>query len=60
MGVEVIFLCSSELMYFSTMHMEPFRGLQLLTPAPPRAMIMSVPELPLPALLLHQIDYYFR
>ncbi|KAK6245586.1 hypothetical protein SCA6_008676 [Theobroma cacao] len=48
-----------EFIYFPTMPMEPFRGMPLFTHAPPPAMIMPVPELPLPALLLHQIDYYF-
>ncbi|XVE94519.1 hypothetical protein REPUB_Repub02eG0015700 [Reevesia pubescens] len=48
-----------ELIYFSTMPMEPYRGMPFFNPAPPPAMIMPVPELPLPAWLLHQIDYYF-
>ncbi|XP_022772625.1 la-related protein 1C-like isoform X2 [Durio zibethinus] len=47
-----------ELIYFPTMPMEPFRGMPLITPAPP-AMIMPVPELPLPAMILNQIHYYF-
>ncbi|XVF06204.1 hypothetical protein REPUB_Repub06bG0027300 [Reevesia pubescens] len=38
---------------------EPFRGMLLFNPAPRPGMIMPGPELPLPTLLLHQIDYYF-
>ncbi|XWS20918.1 hypothetical protein CRYUN_Cryun30bG0010600 [Craigia yunnanensis] len=48
-----------ELIYFPPMSLEPIRGMPLFTPAPPSAMNMPLPELPLPALLLHQIDYYF-
>ncbi|XP_039015496.1 la-related protein 1B-like [Hibiscus syriacus] len=44
-----------EAMYFT---MAPFRGMPAFTPAPP-PMFVSVPDPPLPALLLHQIDYYF-
>ncbi|KAG8503036.1 hypothetical protein CXB51_000837 [Gossypium anomalum] len=44
-----------EYMYFT---MEPFRCMPSFTPAMP-PMFMPVPEPPLSALLLHQIDYYF-
>ncbi|XP_052488230.1 la-related protein 1C isoform X3 [Gossypium raimondii] len=44
-----------EYMYFT---MEPFRGMPSFTPATP-PMFMPVPEPPVSALLLHQIDYYF-
>ncbi|XVF35925.1 hypothetical protein REPUB_Repub19eG0013800 [Reevesia pubescens] len=48
-----------ELIYFPTVPMEPFRGMPLYNPAPPPGMNMTGPELPLPALLLYQIHYYF-
>ncbi|KAE8704215.1 Cinnamyl alcohol dehydrogenase 9 [Hibiscus syriacus] len=44
-----------EAMYFT---MAPFRGMPAFTPALP-PMFVSVPDPPLSALLLHQIDYYF-
>ncbi|XVF63648.1 hypothetical protein PTKIN_Ptkin09bG0103400 [Pterospermum kingtungense] len=47
----------TEFLYLPTMSVEPFRGLPLFTPAPPP--MVPVPEPPVPALLLHQIEYYF-
>ncbi|WCJ44286.1 La-related protein 1C [Euphorbia peplus] len=49
-----------DLVYIPALPMEPFRGMGMpfITHAPP-AMIVPVPEPPLPAMLLHQIEYYF-
>lgn len=48
-----------DLVYISAMPLEPYRGVPFITHAPPPPVILPAPEPPLPALLVHQIDYYF-
>ncbi|GAV87141.1 La domain-containing protein [Cephalotus follicularis] len=48
-----------ELLYVPTMPMEPFRGMPIIPHSPPPGIILPVPEPPVPALLVHQIEYYF-
>lgn len=48
-----------DLVYIPTLPMEPFRGVPFMTHTAAPAMIVPVPEPPLPAMLIHQIEYYF-